>query len=173
MNLLILYNLLLSFVAFPATTRPQAATILHIESPAITDRKWEMQEIRFLYNNTPYYYKQDDPAESNVNFDNDFIIFNSCGTGTYQQGNGIDYPLQWHFIAAKKNAIEFSISKFRDDRDLVVNWENIGLSDHTVWYTEYYTHKGSMHCLGYGTRISNDVADPSKDITAANINRHK
>jgi hypothetical protein len=99
-----------------------------------------------------------------MNFDNDHIIFNCGGNGIYYQSDGTEYKLKWHFIENKKNAIEYTISKFRDNSDLVVNWENIELSSDTIKYTEYYTHKNGLHTLGAGTRTSKDPETNSTDI---------
>src|SRR5882724_8229537 len=156
MNLLLFCSLLLNLVTIPATKTPASHPIL-IADTSIAGRKWAMQEIRFLYDNVPYYYKRDDYAKSNMNFDNDNIIFNCDGTGIYHQTNDVDYPLKWHYIEPGKNVIQFTISKFRNNCDLLVTWENIELSNNTIKYTEYYTHKGGMNCLGYGIRTTNDT----------------
>jgi hypothetical protein len=99
-----------------------------------------------------------------MNFDNDNIIFYSDGYGTYHQSDNIEYQLKWHFIESRHNAIEFTISKFRNNSDLVVNWENIELSGNSITYTEYYTHKNGLHTLGHGIRISKDPACTGIDL---------
>ena len=164
---LLLLSLLTYFVGLPATKEAASSKItITAENSPLLERKWEMQEIRFLYDNERYYYQRDNYAESNMNFNNDYIIFNCEGTGTYHQSNNIDYKLQWHFLENKKNAIEFTISKFRNNSDLVVNWENIELSANLIKYTEYYTHRNGLHCLGYGKRTSKDPEIKNTDITA-------
>lgn len=178
MKLLILSSLLVHLVVLPVNNKLIVFSTnekivfgkpVTSGSSQILNRKWEMQEIRFLYNNIPYHYKQGDDSESNIKFDNDYITFNCGGTGIYHQGNNIDYQLTWHFIEFKDNVIEFTISKFRDNTDLVVNWENMEISNNTIKYTEYYTHKNGQHCFGYGIRIAKDVDDQSTIISAANI----
>jgi len=164
---LLLLSLITYFVGLPAIKESVSAKIkTTCENSPLLDRKWEMQEIRFLYDNDRYYYQRDNYAESNMNFDNDYIIFNCEGTGIYHQGNNIDYKIQWHFIESKKNAIEFTISKFRNNSDLVVNWENIDQSSNQIKYTEYYSHKNGLHCLGYGIRMSKDPEIKSAYITS-------
>jgi hypothetical protein len=178
MKLLILSSLLVhlavlpvnnKLIVFPSNKKNVFAKPVTSGLSSILNRKWEMQEIRFLYNNIPYYYKQGDDSESNINFDNDYIIFNCGGTGIYHQSNNIDYQLTWHFIEFKNNAIEFTISRFRDNSDLVVNWGNMEMLNNTIKYTEYYTHKNGQHCFGYGIRIAKDAVDQSTITTAANI----
>ncbi len=123
-----------------------------VRSTPIADKKWLMQEIRFLADNIPYYYKRNDDANSNMNFDNDYIFFSHDGTGTYHQTDAVMYPLTWHYKNKIENAIEFRISKFRNGHDLDVTWENIMLDKNAIKYTEYYTHSNGIHSLGNGVR---------------------
>lgn len=173
MNLILLCSLLINFLinsadsqtAFIKTTCPETISIDNIH---ITNHKWELQEIRFVYNNEKYYYKQDDYSESNIRFDGDHIIFNCDGTGIYHQANNIDFGLTWHYKENKKNAIEYTIFKFRNNSDLTVNWENIELSNNSIKYTEYYTHKNGIPTLGYGIRNCRDLEKPVTDLIVAN-----
>ena len=158
MKFLILSSLFIPLVLLPKNNNPSFAKIVSTERSQIVDRKWEMQEIRFLYDNVPYYYNRDDYSVSNMNFDNDNIIFYSDGSGIYHQSDNLEFQLKWHFIKCKNNDVNFTISKFRNNSDLIVNWENIELSTNSIKYTEYYTHENGLHTLGYGIRISKDTS---------------
>ena len=167
MNLLFFFNFLLNLVAI-SETKMLASRSISSSEYSIVARKWEMQEIRFLYNNTSYYYNKEDDSNTNINFDNDYITFYCGGTGIYHQGDNINYPIQWHSIELKNNAIQFTISKFRNNSDLLVTWENIEILGNTIKYMEYYTHKGGMNCLGYGIRKTIDTVSTPPNIIAIN-----
>ena len=121
--------------------------------PDFTGRKWKMDEIRFQQDNQPFYYKRGNHRESNMNFDNDWIIFNCDGSGIYHQPDGEEYKLQWQQVESKANTIIYTISNFRFNSDLVVTLENIELSGEHARYTEYYTHRNKVHSLGVVKRV--------------------
>jgi hypothetical protein len=167
MNLLFLFSFLLNILTVQETKTVSVRAVLPLES-LIVNRKWEMQEIRFLYDNTNYYYNKYDYANSNANFDNDYITFDCGGTGIYHQSDKIEYPLKWRFSAPKNNKLQFTISKFRNNSDLLVTWENIEFLNNTIKYTEYYTHKGGKNSLGCGIRQTTDTISTPLHITAVN-----
>ncbi|MFT3912424.1 MAG: hypothetical protein QM737_23555 [Ferruginibacter sp.] len=166
MKLLIL-SVLLNLAVIPANKKHLLTKVITTEKLPLLERKWEMQEIRFLYDNEEYYYNRYDDSHNNMNFDNDYIVFRCGGNGVYHQTDNIEYPLKWHFIENKDNAIEFTISKFRNNSDLVVNWENIEITMNTIKYTEYYTHKNGLHCLGAGTRMSKDSVEKGAGLISS------
>jgi hypothetical protein len=123
------------------------------KTPSETDllfvnKNWQLDEIRFLQDNVPYYYKRGDNTNSNMNFDNDFITFFDSGKGVYHQGDGEEYSLEW--IQNEKTDLIYTIKKFRFNKDLVVTWEHFKYEGDTISYTEFYTHRNGIHSLGYG-----------------------
>jgi hypothetical protein len=168
MKFLVLTGLMAQFAVFPVNTKTLLTKISVRGSSPLTERKWEMQEIRFLYNNTEYYYSKTNHSATNINFDHDHIVFNCDGSGTYQQADNTNYALQWHYKTNKENAIEFTISKFRNNSDLLVNWEDMEFSLNTIKYTEYYTHQNGLPTLGRGIRISKEPADRAGKIMITN-----
>ena len=63
----------------------------HTDLPFV-NKKWKLEELRFLQNNIPHYYKRGDVASA---LDNDYFIFYESGKGMYHQGDGIEFSLNW------------------------------------------------------------------------------
>jgi hypothetical protein len=166
MKLLVLSSLVFPIVIMagnlkPASINNEGKAIEYVspktacsELPGFISRKWMMEEIRFLQDNQPYYYRRGERRESNMNFDNDWIVFNCDGKGIYHEGNGIEYSLQWQLVEGKNITLEYTISKFRQNSDLKVKLEDIILDQERITYTEYYTHKNKTHSLGIVKRIA-------------------
>ena len=113
----------------------------------LTSAAWRLDEIRFLQNNTAYYYKRGVTGNA-LSFDTESIKFNTDKTGTYTAG-GVNYTMTWDFVDAAKTQIRYTINY---STPLVVNWENLVYTETSIKYTEYYTRNGS-NSLGVGTRI--------------------
>ena len=114
---------------------------------ALTANSWKMEEIRFLQNNTFYYYKRG-AAGNSLNFDTDVITFKKDKTGTYV-GDNVTYALTWDFTDANKNKVRVVINY---PSPLTVYMENITETDNTLKYTEYYT-KAGVNTLSSVSRI--------------------
>ncbi len=155
-----------SFIIPVNKTQPPINTCINTCSPpmedssGLTGRKWELDEIRFLQDNIPYYYKKGDYSKSSIILNNDYIIFNEDGTGAYYQGDGITYSLKWQWVGKDKKDLEFTILKFRDNSDLKVTWEKIELNANSIRYTEYYKHKNGSQSLASATRINIKAVPP-------------
>ena len=115
------------------TTPPPQKTLEEV----LISRPWRMEELRFLQNNTFYYYKRGASGNS-LNFDSDVITFNANKTGTYVGGNGT-FSLTWDFTDGTKTKIAFTLNYATP---IVVNMENITFTETTLKYTEYYTYNG-------------------------------
>ena len=113
----------------------------------LTSRSWRLDEIRFLQNNAPTYYKRGVTSDP-YSFDTESIQFNTDQTGTYKAG-GVTYSMTWEFIDQAKTKIEFIINY---TTPLTVNWENIIYSDSSLKYSEYYNRTGT-NTLSVATRI--------------------
>ena len=151
----------------PATAKSISVTepLACSSFPEFTGRKWMMEEIRFLQDNEPFYYKRGNAGESNMNFDRDWIIFNCEGTGIYHQADGKEFTLEWKVDENKSATVVYAISNFRFNGDLTVTLENIEQSGDQVRYTEYYTHLNKVHSLGVVKRTSQS---PDADLVAKN-----
>jgi hypothetical protein len=113
----------------------------------LTSSVWIIDEIRFLENNTLYYYKRDATSGNTANFDTETIKFNANKTGTYVAG-GITYNVAWDFVNNDKSRISYTVSY---SPTLTVKWENVTYTDSTIKYTEYYNRNGT-YTMGYATR---------------------
>ena len=118
----------------------------------IADMNWEMQEIRFLQQNSPYYYNKTERSGNNMNFDNDYIRFNLDQTGIYHQMDGQEYQIKWKFTNQQNTGIEYTIDLFRNGQPLIVHWDQVQLNGKTLKYSEFYTHANGTHSLAYAVR---------------------
>jgi hypothetical protein len=125
-----------------------------VNETSLSNTEWQMEEIRFIQQNTPYYYKRGSARENNMNFDNDFIRFNFDGTGIYHQSDGTEYQLKWRFVDDQKTGIEYTLENFRDQKPVTVHWEQIQMTNKTIKYIEFYTLTNGTNSLANVTRTA-------------------
>jgi len=114
----------------------------------LTGSIWQIDEMRFLQMNVPYYYKRGASSGNNSNFDSEYIQFNKDNTGERSDGINI-YPLTWSFTNDSKTKIKIIT---QEDAELIVYWENIVYDEASIKYTEYYNRYGTTNSLGVATR---------------------
>lgn len=127
-------------------------------NPCIEDKKWYMHEIRAIQDNKNYYYRKDNPYAGNMNFDNDYILFQKGGSGLYHQSDGKEYKVTWNRNEKKDNTVEYTIYSFRNNKDLFVTWENIEINGTILTYTEFYTHANGINSLAVCIRNADEGA---------------
>jgi hypothetical protein len=114
----------------------------------LTSTTWQIEELRFLQNNTPYYYKQG--VTGNVaGLDHESITFNSDHTGIYIAGEN-KFRLQWEFVDEEKTELQYVLE---EATPLLITWENLKLDGNRLEYTEYYNREG-LESLARGKRVS-------------------
>lgn len=113
----------------------------------LTDHTWKISEIRTLQNNTNYYYKRG-AAGNTINFDNEYIKFNTNFTGEYS-ADGLTYSLTWEYRKSDSSEIRYTVAY---PKPLVITWENIRYYEGHITYSEYYTKEG-MNTLSTVKRI--------------------
>ena len=113
----------------------------------LTSHKWQIDEIRFLQENIPYYYKRGASGGNNINYDSEYIKFNTDKTGERSDDNLV-YPFTWDFIDDEKTKIKILL---QEDKMLTVIWENIIYKEKSLKYSEYYNKIGT-NSLAVATR---------------------
>ncbi|RYF77788.1 MAG: hypothetical protein EOO39_03085 [Cytophagaceae bacterium] len=104
----------------------------------LTGKVWEMNEIRYLQNNTNAYYKRGGSTNT-VNFDDAIIKFNRDGTGTTNwQGNSISFV--WNFASNDRTKVALTLST---GSIRLINWDNMIYSESAITYTETYNNSGT------------------------------
>jgi hypothetical protein len=103
----------------------------------LTSSAWKIDEIRFLQNNTFYYYKRGVTANV-AGLDNESITFKADKTGTYIAGPET-YTLTWDFVDVNKTKLRYIVNY---TTPVTINWENIKYSETLLDYSEYYTRNG-------------------------------
>ncbi len=135
------FILLLTCIVISCSKDNGNTTTTKAPEEILTESIWRLDEIRFLQNNTPYYYKRGQTGDV-LGFDSESIKFNVDKTGTYKSGN--TYNLSWDFADATKTKIRYVINY---PTPLTVNWENIKYSETLIEYTEYYNKAALIHWL--------------------------
>jgi hypothetical protein len=129
---------MLAFFVFTGCKKDNDLPPVKSLEEVLTSTSWKMEEIRFLQNNTFYYYKRGATGNS-LSFDSDVITFNTNKTGTYI-GDGTTYPLTWDFTDAGKTKVSIIINYATP---LTVTMENISYTNTSLKYTEYYNRNGT------------------------------
>lgn len=133
-------------------TIKEVEKIVYLPTPGVnkdsvlTAKNLQLDEIRFLQNNTQYYYKRGATGNT-ANFDTEYIKFNSNNTGTYVAG-GVTYTLTWNWIDQAKTKLQYIVSY---SPALTVTWEQLQFTNNSLAYAEYY-NKSGMQSMGYAVR---------------------
>lgn len=114
----------------------------------LTAQPWQIAEIRFLQQNTMYYYMRGATTGNNINFDTEYYKFNTDKTGERADQNTV-YPLTWDFIDVEKTKIKIVV---QEGKPLTIIWENIIYKENSLKYSEYYNRNGN-NSLAVATRI--------------------
>lgn len=130
-----------------------------ISTALLASTPWKLQELRALQDNYPIYYLRGS-NESTLDFDQEYVVFNSDKTGTYFDSYAIPFPLTWDFANASQTSIQFTIQYPSGPR--VVTWEHIIYRNGAIRYGEYYKD-GSVNTNAQGIRI------PKSATTNANM----
>lgn len=112
----------------------------------LTKNAWKIDELRYLQDNVPHYYKRGG-TQNTESFSDEYIEFFSDKTGRYYAQDLSSVPITWNFVNAEKTIIQYTIQY-----GLVVTWESIILTEGSIRYTEYYTRNG-IKSLAEGIRI--------------------
>ncbi|GAO41204.1 hypothetical protein [Flavihumibacter petaseus] len=112
----------------------------------LTGRTWRIQEIRILQNQQFYFYQY---GGSDHTFDDEYIKFNTDGTGQYH-ADGVNDNLVWAFKGDTKTKIEYTLNR---TTPLVVNWENMHYKKDSLIYSEYYIKNGTLKTQSAVVRI--------------------
>ncbi|NII28860.1 hypothetical protein HB364_27525 [Pseudoflavitalea sp. X16] len=120
----------------PAPPTPPAPVIKTVEE-LLTAKSWQLQEARFLQDNSLTYYKRGETSNGNI-YDVDSIRFNANNTGWYRNSGGTS-TFNWNFLDPQKTKLRL----FYSAANFTVNWENVHVTDSTFRYAEYYTIPGS------------------------------
>lgn len=124
------------------TKPPEKSTI-----ELLTAHTWQIDEIRFLQQNIPYYYKRGG-NNNNANFDIEYIKFKTDKTGERSDNNEI-YPLTWDFVDGNQNKIRMVV---QEKSEVILFWDIIVLKDRVLKYSEYYNRQGT-NSLASATRV--------------------
>lgn len=101
----------------------QADVVPKTPEQLLTATAWKLDELRYLQNNVPHYYKRDG-TQNTESFSEEYIEFFSDNTGKYSGQNSSTASLTWGFTNPEKTMIQYTLSY-----GLRVTWENVILSE--------------------------------------------
>lgn len=141
-----LLSLVVATILFFSCTKEENPPPTQTPEQILTANSWKIDEIRILDGNAPLYYKRGGSGNT-VNYDTEFLLFNTNNTGTYSY-NSVQYSTTWNFINAEKTKMTLTINY---PNPVVVNLENIVLTSGNFKYTQYQNVNGT-NLLAAGTR---------------------
>ena len=97
---------------------------------------WKIQEIRGTIDNDIQYYLRGGLANTE-SFDNEYITFNTDGTGTYIDNVAHSTAITWVFDNAENKKMTLRFYNTPATFDIV--WDNIRYKNKNLNYDEYYT----------------------------------
>jgi hypothetical protein len=116
----------------------------------LTANSWKLQEYKGVEGNTNVVYIRG-AAGNNVNYDNEYITFNSNGTGGYYDPNyNYTSPLTWNFVNTDNTKLIMTIN-FPTGAE-VVTWDHIIYKNKSLMFDQYWT-KGTVNSHTQNIRI--------------------
>lgn len=104
----------------------------------LTANAWKIQNVRALYGINYIYYVRGGTSNTQ-SFDNEYIQFNTDGTGVYVADNGDQTSLTWNFTDSSYTKLVWN---WNLPQPVVVTWENIVYNNASISYREFYTQFG-------------------------------
>jgi hypothetical protein len=114
----------------------------------LTATPWKLQYATLLYGNNVVRYVRGG-ASNTQSFDNEFITFNSNGTGIYTDDTGTQTTLTWSFTDATNKKL---IWVWNLPTPITITWDNLVYDDNAIRYTESYNNSG-VNYVGSEMRI--------------------
>lgn len=148
-----IYLLLLATFFIAACNKPSVEPPKKTPLELLTGSAWALDELRFLQNNTPQYYKRGG-SNNTHDFSQEMLVFKSDNTGIKYESYGTE-PFTWSFVSDDKTKIKITL---QESPTLEIMWENLVYDDDLITYTEYYKRQG-VNSLAVGKRTP--VALPS------------
>ncbi len=120
-----------------------------ITSAILTANSWRILEAKALVGSNYLDYVRGGSGNT-LAVDNEYITFNSNGSGTYVDNSGASSTFTWNFTDATNSTIIWNLNNAVPATK--VTWENLVYKNASISYTEFYTYAGSNE-LAYVTRI--------------------
>jgi hypothetical protein len=110
-----------------------------INMAILTANSWKIEEIRAVSGNNVIFYQRGGNSNTQ-NFDNEYITFNSDGSGTYVDNLGGTYTINWKFADSTYTVIKYTLNL---PTPLFDTWENIIYRNGSIMYDEYNNQNGT------------------------------
>lgn len=144
---LIAFSLLVSFVFGVACTKdddndtPARDTVnvcsdTALNATILTSKRWMFNETRGIVGSNWLYYKRGATSGNTQSFDNEYLTFNSNGTGVLTEHLGNTHNFNWAFTAADNS--KMSITMLNTPATFTLIWEQVRYKNGSFYYNEYY-----------------------------------
>lgn len=107
-----------------------------LSTQILTANPWKIKETRGVLGGATVYYVRGGSANTE-SFDNEFILFNANGTGSYVGNNGTQFQLTWNFMDAEHVKIMWSL--LNSPATYTLTWDNIRYKNNSLIFDQYYT----------------------------------
>lgn len=111
----------------------------------LTQHAWAMEELTQVENNALIYYKRGGSTNT-ANYDNDYLSFNTNGTGNYSPTTGQNRAITWQFTNAEKTKLTIVIT-FSPTVILTLKCTELELSDTRFFCVNQYTNASGQPVL--------------------------
>ena len=114
----------------------------------ISANQWMIEEGRGVRGNNLFYYLRGGNSINNTeNCDDEYIGFNTDGSGTYHEQSGITRTITWEFNNSDNTMLTIHFTNTPADFD--VYWDNLRSTNNKLYFDEYYTDGNlgwNSHC---------------------------
>ena len=122
-----------------------------VTAQILTANSWKSQEHRGVEGGAKVLYVRGATSGNTVNYDTEYMAFNSNGTGTHDNpGIGV-LPLTWTFGNADNTKLIITITN-PSGSSVVVTWDNLRYKNGSLYYDQYWT-QGTIHSHTQDIRI--------------------
>lgn len=121
-------------------------TVIHTDTLVIKDtaitmelltaHPWKMQEMYAVTGGAIRIYVRGGTSNTE-SFDNEYIVFNTNGTGTYVENGGRHDAITWAFGNAENTKILWTF--YNTPATFDMTWDNVRFKNNSLYYDNYYT----------------------------------
>ena len=111
-----------------------------VTTAILTANSWEAIYDRAMVGGEMLFYMRGATSGNTMDLDNEYITFNSNGSGIYTEPSGTQDSFTWSYSDSSYTKLVWiwNISP----QPVTVTWENLSYHDDAIHYTEWYVRNG-------------------------------
>ncbi len=107
----------------------------------LTANKWRSQEIRGVIGNDTTVYQRGG-TNNTEDYDNEYIQFNTNGTGILYDAVGTTHQTTWSFLDSSHTMLTFVVFNPSPIASQTVIWDNLRYKDGKLLFDQYWSYQG-------------------------------